>query len=166
MWPFHAWMPSKEDIAVHPKQSGDFGSHRGVTSRYAWLYVQVLTNFLCSIVALHGLNGHRETTWTFEGKGKSKDVLWLRNLLPSIIPNARIWTWGYDSRTRSKSHGEQLTIKSLYDHGRELVFELDGERRASNSHRRPIIFIVHSLGGIVVKSVSLHDAGRIDCALT
>ena len=59
-----------------------------------------------------------------------------------------------------------MTIKSLYDHGRELVFDLDGERRASNTHRRPIIFIVHSLGGIVVKSVSLHNSGHVDFALT
>ena len=138
----------------------------GIISRYAWPHVHFLTEPFCSIVAIHGLNGHREKTWTFEGKGKTGDVLWLRDLLPSIVLNARIWSWGYDSRTRSKSHGEQLTIKSLYDHGRELVFDLDGERRASNSHRRPIIFIVHSLGGIVLKSVSLRNPGFIDFAQT
>lgn len=153
-------------ILLFLKQVGNFWSPIGIISRCAWPHVQFLTEILCSLVALHGLNGHREKTWTFEGKGKSKDVLWLRDLLPPIIPNARIWTWGYDSRTRSKSHGEQLTIKSLYDHGRELVFDLDGERRASNSHRRPIIFIVHSLGGIVLKSVSLRNPGVIDFALT
>ena len=121
---------------------------------------------LRSIVAIHGLDGHREKTWTFEGKDKTGDILWLRDLLPSVIPNARIWSWGYDSRTRSKSHGEQLTVKTVYDHGRELVFDLDGERRATNSHRRPIIFIVHSLGGIVVKSVSLRKFGLVYFLLT
>jgi hypothetical protein len=40
-----------------------------------------------SIVAIHGLNGHREKTWTAKNK-----VNWLRdaNILSTIIPNARI----------------------------------------------------------------------------
>lgn len=80
--------------------------------------------------------------------------MWLRDLLPERIPRARVWTWGYDSRTHTKSHRDYLTTKKLYDHGRELVFDLDGARRESNSHQRPIIFIAHSLGGIVVKNVS------------
>ena len=67
----------------------------------------------------------------------------------------RVWTWGYDSRTHTKSHHDHLTIKKLYDHGRELVQELDGERRADDSYQRPIIFVAHSLGGIVVKNVRL-----------
>ena len=66
----------------------------------------------------------------------------------------RVWTWGYDSRTHTKSHHDHLTIKKLYDNGRELVQELDGERREDGSHQRPIIFIAHSLGGIIVKNVS------------
>ena len=111
-----------------------------------------LTKVYCSIVAVHGLDGHRERTWTFESG--SHNVLWLRDLLPAEIPNARIWTWGYDSRTHSRSHQDHLTIKTLYDHGRQLVIDLDIERRASNSHQRPIIFVAHSLGGIVVKSMS------------
>lgn len=103
----------------------------------------------CSIVAVHGLNGHRESTWTDDN-----NVLWLRDLLPSKLLNARVWTWGYDSRTHTKSHHDHLTIKKLYDHARELVHDLDGERRDDSSYQRPIIFIAHGLGGIVVKSVS------------
>ena len=158
-------MPCKANIALLSSTSGKLGAS-GCHITLRMVSRTFSDQPLYSIVAIHGLNGHRETTWTFEGKGKNGDVLWLRDLLPSIIPNARIWTWGYDSRTRSKSHGEYLTIKSLYDHGRELVFDLDGERRASNTHRRPIIFIVHSLGGIVVKSVSLRNSGLVDFALT
>ncbi|KAM0799509.1 hypothetical protein BDR22DRAFT_963873 [Usnea florida] len=110
------------------------------------------TRPVVDIVAVHGLNGHRETTWTDEG-----GVLWLRDLLPLSIPNIRVWTWGYDSRTHTKSHHDHLTIKKLYDHGRELVQELDGERRTDGSYQRPIIFVAHSLGGIVVKNALLHS---------
>ena len=158
-------MPYKADIALPSSTFGNLGTAGcHITLRTASRLFS--DQPLYSIVAIHGLNGHREKTWTFEGRGKTSDVLWLRDLLPSIIPNTRIWTWGYDSRTRSKSHGEQLTIKSLYDHGRELVFDLDGERRATNSHRRPIIFVVHSLGGIVVKSVSSRNPELVEFPLT
>lgn len=42
-------------------------------------------------MAIHGLGGHPFKTWT-EG-----DALWLRDFLPSSIPEARILTYGYDS---------------------------------------------------------------------
>ena len=103
---------------------------------------------------MHGLNGHREDTWTYEDHNTKKKTLWLREILPSKIPTARIWTWGYDSRTYSQSHREPLTIKKLYDHGRELVSDIDLERRDDGTEKRPIIFITHGLGGIVVKTVS------------
>lgn len=47
-----------------------------------------------SIVAIHGLNGHRENTWIV-----SNDVLWLRDLLLAELPRARVLIYGYDSRT-------------------------------------------------------------------
>ncbi|MCJ1425262.1 hypothetical protein MMC29_003150 [Sticta canariensis] len=112
---------------------------------------------IVDIVAVHGLNGHREKTWTYSNETGGDSIMWLRDLLPVKIPRARVWTWGYDSRTHTRSRREYLTTKKLYDHGRELVFDLDGARRESNSHQRPIIFIAHSLGGIVVKNALLHS---------
>jgi hypothetical protein len=49
---------------------------------------------LYSIVAVHGLEGDPYSTWM------SGDTLWLRDLLPSspLFQNARIMTFGYDSR--------------------------------------------------------------------
>jgi hypothetical protein len=49
-------------------------------------------NSLSSIVAVHGLGGHPFKTWTDGSK------LWLRDFLPSRLPQARIFTFGYDSR--------------------------------------------------------------------
>ena len=47
-----------------------------------------------SIIAVHGLGGHAIDTWTHPSTGK----LWLRDFLPDAIPDARIMTFGYDSR--------------------------------------------------------------------
>ncbi|KAJ5175660.1 uncharacterized protein N7482_001537 [Penicillium canariense] len=97
-----------------------------------------------SLIAVHGLNGHREQTWT-----ASNQINWLRDLLPSDIPNARILTYGYDART----HGtNDLTAQFLYEHAITFLGKLCIFRRNTKAKKRPIIFLAHSLGGILVKS--------------
>ena len=49
------------------------------------------TNMVSSIVAVHGLGGSAYKTWT---DGKS---LWLRDFLPRSVPEARVFTFGYNS---------------------------------------------------------------------
>jgi hypothetical protein len=74
-----------------------------------------------SIVAIHGLDGHREKSWTAEN-----DVLWLRDLLAGDSPQARILTYGYDANTRGHA---QLTHLSLYDHAQNFISKLALFRR-------------------------------------
>lgn len=116
-----------------------------------------------SIVAVHGLDGHWQETWTHQN-----GVFWLRDLLPKYLPSARIYSYGYDSRTHASS---PITEQFIDDFARSLVSELAVERQSTKvcfrnktvrllvlnflkTLNRPIIFIVHSLGGLVVKSVS------------
>ncbi len=91
------------------------------SSSWHFLRIKKITHgFIPSIVAIHGLNGHREDTWTVNG------VNWLRDLLPSNIPNARIYSWGYDANTHSTS---QISSEYLYDHAKTLISDLCLERR-------------------------------------
>ncbi|RYP46151.1 hypothetical protein DL768_007626 [Monosporascus sp. mg162] len=101
-----------------------------------------------AVVAVHGLNGHREETWTADN-----GVNWLRHLLPQDLPHARILSWGYDANT----HGPRVSCQYLYDHARSLVADLCRKRKLTNSTERPIIFVAHSLGGIIVKSALIHS---------
>ncbi|RFN43712.1 tetratricopeptide-like helical domain, partial [Fusarium flagelliforme] len=113
----------------------------------------IVEQLSCSIVAVHGLNGHREKSWTAEN-----GIHWLRNLLPNDVPRARILSWGYDANTHAASGTSSLL---LYDHARTLVSDLTRKRMLTKCSQRPIIFIAHSLGGIVVKSALIHsDAAR------
>ena len=62
------------------------------------LSIQSLTSPAGSIYALHGLGGDAFETWTFKKSGYS-DVMWLKdtNMLPAMIPRARIFTYGYNA---------------------------------------------------------------------
>ncbi|PVF91422.1 hypothetical protein CPB86DRAFT_878527 [Serendipita vermifera] len=98
-------------------------------------------NPLIDIIAIHGLDGHRERSWTAEN-----GTMWLRDLLPLDIPSARILTYGYDSDTRRFTH---TSTQGIFHHAEAFVVDLTLARIANPE--RPIIFLAHSLGGIILK---------------
>ncbi|KIM71640.1 hypothetical protein PILCRDRAFT_37074, partial [Piloderma croceum F 1598] len=100
------------------------------------------------IIAIHGLDGHPQKSWT-----APNGTLWLSDLLPEKLPQAHILTYSYDAYTRG---GEQLTDESVYALAQKLLVDIATERHDSNAQRRPIIFVAHSLGGIVLKYALIH----------
>lgn len=92
------------------------------------------------IVAVHGLGGHAYETWT-EGRR-----LWLRDFLPESIPDARVFSFGYNSAVAFGG-----TASKIDDFATSLLERLLQKRRQYKDHIRPIIFVCHSLGGIVFK---------------
>lgn len=106
---------------------------------------------------VHGLRGHALDTWT---KGP---VCWPRDLLNLDVPEARILTWGYDSSVARTL--EFASQSSLFGHAENLLTDLVNKRRGASEKTRPIIFVGHSLGGLVVKQVCIRGGmldGRID----
>lgn len=97
---------------------------------------------IVDIVAIHGLDGHREKSWTADN-----GVMWLRDLLATDIPNARILTYGYDADTRSF---EVTSTQTIFRHAQNFMKAL-ARKRTGAAQQRPIIFLAHSLGGIVLK---------------
>jgi len=95
---------------------------------------------LNSIVAIHGLDGHREASWT-----ANNDKLWLRDFLPQHVPSTRILTYGYDAYTVTSS------TQTLNSHAENFLARLAAFRMCSDTPKRPIIFIAHNLGGIILK---------------
>ena len=93
------------------------------------------------MVFVHGLHGHATGTWA------TAEVCWPRDLLPQDGPNARVLTFGYGALVRDET---PLLIKDL---GKTLLESLTINRRHTKAAKRPLIFVAHSLGGIVVKSV-------------
>ncbi|KAI1772341.1 hypothetical protein F4818DRAFT_454157 [Hypoxylon cercidicola] len=73
---------------------------------------------------------------------------WPRDLVPQIIPDARVLTFGYDTHIRH-AFTSPPSQNRLIDHGGDFLCALEDCRRLDPS--RPLLFIAHSLGGLVVK---------------
>ena len=86
----------------------------------------------------------------------STPLYWPRDLLPTTIPHGRILTYGYDTNLRHVL-GPPLNQATVYDIAWNFLAALEAERRANPA--RPIIFIAHSLGGIVVKEMLRRASG-------
>jgi hypothetical protein len=142
-----------------------------------------------SIVFVHGFNGHPERTWTHRGEvsndqyghdendgerpskfqkllpsasshhgrsGVRKAVYWPQDLAPITAPNARVLTYGYDTHIRHWL-GSAVSKNTIYDIAWDFLIGLEAERRSEPS--RPLLFIAHSLGGIVVKEALRRSRG-------
>ncbi|KAI1362732.1 hypothetical protein F5Y08DRAFT_341358 [Xylaria arbuscula] len=105
------------------------------------------------IICIHGIGGHREGTWTATEPQTGRTTLWIKDFLPTQLPNARIMTYGYSSQVFSIKH---LTQRILYSNSKALLAALDSNRQDISATNRPVIFIAHSLGGLIVKSALIH----------
>ncbi|PVH71701.1 hypothetical protein DL98DRAFT_520934 [Cadophora sp. DSE1049] len=95
------------------------------------------------IVFVHGLTGNRDTTWTHPN-----GTFW-PSLLAQAHPTAKIMTFGYDADV-VRLWGMAGSNK-LRDHGKALAYAVADQ----TSPRIPVIFIAHSLGGLVVEQALL-----------
>ena len=100
------------------------------------------------ICFVHGLTGNRDSTWTASKQSKP----WPALLLPSKLPNARLLTWGYDAYVVQSSVASK---NRLTDHAVNLLIDLTNDRDSCDASGRPLIFVAHSLGGLVCKEAIL-----------
>ncbi|CVK96463.1 uncharacterized protein FPRN_12416 [Fusarium proliferatum] len=95
------------------------------------------------IVFVHGLKGDCQKTWTDKTSGSP----WPKTLLPLEIETARVLTYSYDSTVTGKD--DVPSQNRISNHAYNLVTALASLRQSDNTNERPIIFICHSLGGLV-----------------
>lgn len=125
-----------------------------------------------SIVLIHGLQGHPAKTWChgpynglapsrLDSKGPDKKrecCFWPSDILPTHFPACRILTYGYDSHISHFFTGSSNQT-SIGGHARSLLNDLEALRQAEP--RRPVVFIAHSLGGLLLKE-ALRQAWQSD----
>lgn len=111
------------------------------------------------MIFLHGPTGDRDDTWTADDEVDP----WPKSLLPKDLPRARIITYGYDADALHLTRvAGQNTVREL---AKALINDLSALR--TDTVGRPIVFVVHSLGGLVIQNALLicnnpNDEGQGD----
>ncbi|KAK3342018.1 hypothetical protein B0T25DRAFT_511525 [Lasiosphaeria hispida] len=141
------------------------------------------------VIFVHGFTGDPQRTWTLKNRhslargedaGASEQrpkkvrrimpftdarrhsdgstaVYWPRDLVPDVLPDARVMTYGYDTHIRHTTFGPALSKNQVYDIAWDFLQEITAQRQ--NCPTRPILFVAHSLGGIVVKEALRRSSG-------
>lgn len=102
-----------------------------------------------SIVAIHGLDTGNPRTWVafqIEGDKTSRQVHWLRDpdMLPTVIPDARIFTYDWNANTFANAANE-----ALLDHSKTFLDKLL-EERGQNAQNIPLLFVASCFGGLLL----------------
>jgi HAD superfamily phosphoserine phosphatase-like hydrolase len=96
------------------------------------------------VVFVHGLDGDLRTTWQPE----ADDDLFFPLMLGTDLPRVAIWSVGYDV----SSLAWKGNTMPLVDRAINILALLE----ANDIGGRPIVFIAHSLGGLLVKQMLRH----------
>jgi len=101
------------------------------------------------IVFVHGLGGSSRATWSWN---QDLRKFWPKEWLPTEpgLSTARISSFGYDANFSQRGVSSKATIT---DFAKQLLYPLrfHTQARQSNLGKVPIIFVVHSMGGLVAK---------------
>ncbi|KEY75046.1 hypothetical protein S7711_09653 [Stachybotrys chartarum IBT 7711] len=103
------------------------------------------------IIAIHGLDTHSPKAWVAWKKDDdpaSGEVHWLQDsdMLPSVMPNARIFTYDWNANIDRDAADE-----GLFGHANGLLEDLHILR--SDRSYRPIIFVASCFGGLLLIKV-------------
>ncbi|OXV06684.1 hypothetical protein Egran_05549 [Elaphomyces granulatus] len=106
---------------------------------------------IIDIVFVHGFNGHPRDTWVQE-----PSMFYWPWELRNVINEARIMMFGYDANIKVLAAKNLMGIR---DHARNLLARLRNERAIFPISKRPLAFVCHSMGGLVVKEVRSPSLG-------
>lgn len=103
-----------------------------------------LDGAIADVVFIHGLGGGSRKTWA---KNEDPELFWPGEWLPrdDDFQDVRILTFGYDADWSKES------ILNIQDFGKSLLYALKDAPTGPRAQQCPIIFVCHSLGGLVAK---------------
>ena len=151
------WAPVPDQQILHTQNfQATSGISENLHNRYGLFQIHAPSGeAFVDVVFVHGLNGHPYDTWTSE----KSNIFWPGDLLPPIVEEekARILVYGYDADVTSFTDG--VSKDKIHNHAESLVAELCANRRMQKAIERPIVFVAHSLGGLVVKRALIYSSG-------
>ncbi|KAJ6112263.1 hypothetical protein N7523_008324 [Penicillium sp. IBT 18751x] len=107
------------------------------------------------LVFVHGLNPRGRNDHPFETWTHANGKFWPKDFLAEDILYARVFVYGYNANITKP---QTMSTASIKDHANTLLNLLDMERNPHRQNSPPpkIIFIGHSLGGLVIKQALLN----------
>ena len=102
------------------------------------------TSRACDVVFVHGLGGGSHSTWMAGGDPERFWPAWIAVDFPGV----GVWTLGY----RADVSAWTSESMPLADRGTSILEALTSE----GIGERPVVFITHSMGGILVKQILRH----------
>ena len=144
--------------------------------------------YIADVVFVHGLQGHPQRTWQSKAKvesgrrsqkrlrlvswGETDEMahedpqpFWPADILANDFEDVRILTFGYDSKV-TKGFAAPSSKNGIFQHGNSFLRAMG--RARVGCRQRPIVFVAHSLGGLVVKQAliearkQIHDLDLLD----
>ncbi|KAK4194291.1 hypothetical protein QBC40DRAFT_37918, partial [Triangularia verruculosa] len=106
-------------------------------------------------IFVHGLGGGSRKTWSFS----SEDAMfWPKEWLPTQLgfEAVRIHSFGYNSDWTAR----KASCLTVHDFGQALLADISNSPSLRKNGDTPIVFVAHSMGGLVVKKaylLTLHD---------
>ncbi|OBT75830.1 hypothetical protein VF21_05527 [Pseudogymnoascus sp. 05NY08] len=146
---------SRFDALVTP-ESKKHARQRSIDRRNDPLGLSILytPNFdepTADVIFVHGLGGSSRMSWSYN---RDENLFWPEAWLPTEpdIRTARILSFGYNAYFASQGPN---SIAGIGDFAKQLLFDMkfgkDSLGEDLNVGHRPIIFVVHSMGGLVFK---------------
>ncbi len=156
------------------------------------LWVPTTEDIVADLCFVHGLKGHPRKTWQYkkattsekrekeqkwkifslsigagagskhqspEGNDQTGGCYWPLDLVPKDFTNLRVLTYGYDSHP-THFCASQTTQMTISQHAQQLLQQVTNAR--ADCRRRPIIFVAHSLGGVLVKDAIIQSGKYAD----
>ena len=105
---------------------------------------------------VHGLTGNAYNTWLH----KNTRVHWPSQLLRQDIPDARILSFGYDADI--VNFWNLASNSWLTNHAENMIGDLIQKRERTNTETRKILFVAHSLGGLVIEYALSHSRSAVE----
>ncbi|KFA66966.1 hypothetical protein S40285_09524, partial [Stachybotrys chlorohalonatus IBT 40285] len=141
-------LPTAPNQSTRPQSLALDHGFLGITT----LYAPPSQEHKVDIIAISGLGGHAFGSF----KERGGEHMWLRDVLPDHItqegdnqPCARIMIFGYHSTVAQSQSFQNLDTLASSFYG--SLLDLISARTS-----RPVIFIAHSLGGLIVKQVLIN----------
>ncbi|ATY66488.1 and NB-ARC domain [Cordyceps militaris] len=122
-------------------------------ARYETTAVYTHPDAEVDIVLVHGLNGRPDLTWT-----AANGTFWPTDLLPAALRGvpANVLVYGYNADVYSRHHDRSASDNFIHQHAQTLVTNLALFRRGEGRARNPLVWVAHSLGGVLVKRALLY----------